>query len=248
MLIKEKNQLIMSTAIDHMFKIAFDMSPGQRSTLELCMMDLLKENKNKEFRKTLVRKLSTHMTSPDVIKQIENIWLNHDEPIFDAHDYMNMAYRLAIVCPDRWQKILSAERDMLKTEDLRNEFDFVSRACNPDKSKRDDLFRSLLKPQNRKQEPWALHTLDLLNSDVFEPDNIDYISASLKSLEDIQKTSDIFMPGNWMKTVLAHRKSVLARQAIEKFLSSNQNYPGNLKNKILEAAWILRNQVPYPEK
>lgn len=248
MLIKEKNQLIMSTAIDHMFKIAFDMSPGQRSTLELCMMDLLKENKNKEFRKTLVRKLSTHMTSPDVIKQIENIWLNHDEPIFDAHDYMNMAYRLAIVCPDRWQKILSAERDMLKTEDLRNEFDFVSRACNPDKSKRDDLFRSLLKPQNRKQEPWVLHTLDLLNSDVFEPDNIDYISASLKSLEDIQKTSDIFMPGNWMKTVLAHRKSVLARQAIEKFLSSNQNYPGNLKNKILEAAWILRNQVPYPEK
>ena len=124
------------------------------------------------------------MTSPDVIKQIEAIWLNHNETIFDAHDYMNMAYRLAIVKPEQWDKILEAERGMLQTDDLRNEFDFVSRACNPDKGKRDDLFKSLLKPQNRKQEPWALHTLELLNADVFEPDNIDYISASLKSLED----------------------------------------------------------------
>ena len=56
------------------------------------------------------------------------------------------------------------------------------------------------------------------------------------------------MPGNWMKTVLAHHKSVLAKQAIEKFLSSNTKYPDNLKNKILEAAWELRNQVPYVEK
>lgn len=248
MLMKEKNQLIMSTAIDHMFKIAFDMTPSQRNTLELCMMDLLGENKNKEFRKTLIRKLSRNMTSPDVIKQIEAIWLNHNETIFDAHDYMNMAYRLAIVKPEQWDKILEAERGMLQTDDLRNEFDFVSRACNPDKGKRDDLFKSLLKPQNRKQEPWALHTLELLNADVFEPDNIDYISASLKSLEDIQKTSDIFMPGNWMKTLLAHHKSILAKQVIEKFLSSNTKYPDNLKNKILEAAWELRNQVPYEEK
>ena len=248
MLMKEKNQLIMSTAIDHMFKIAFDMTPSQRNTLELCMMDLLGENKNKEFRKTLIRKLSQNMTSPDVIKQIETIWLNHNETIFDAHDYMNMAYRLAIVKPEQWNQILEAERSMLQTDDLRNEFDFVSRACNPDKDKRDDLFKSLLKPQNRKQEPWALHALELLSSDVFEPDNIDYISSSLKSLEDIQKTSDIFMPGNWMKTLLAHHKSVLAKQAIEKFLSSNPKYPENLKNKILEAAWELRNQVPYEEK
>ena len=149
MLMKEKNQLIMSTAIDHMFKIAFDMTPSQRSTLELCMMDLLGENKNKEFRKTLIRKLSQNMTSPDVISQIETIWLNHNETIFDAHDYMNMAYRLAIVKPEQWDKILEAERNTLQTDDLRNEFDFVSRACNPDKDKRDDLFKRSLRTANR---------------------------------------------------------------------------------------------------
>ena len=248
MLMKEKNQLVMSTAIDHMFKIAFDMTPNQRNTLELCMMDLLGENKSKDFRKTLIRKLSTNMVSPNVIRQIENIWLNHNEAIFDAHDYMHMAYRLAIVKPDKWDKILAAERGMLTTEDLRNEFDFVSRACNPDKNKRDELFKSLLKPQNRKQEPWALHALDLLSSDVFEPGNIDYIQPSLKSLEEIQKTSGIFMPGSWTKTLLAHHKSVLAKQAVERFLASNTTVPENLRNKILEAAWVLRNQAPYVDK
>ena len=248
MLMKEKNQLVMSTAIDHMFKIAFDMSPDQRKTLELCMMDLLGENKQKDFRTTLIRKLSTNMTSPEVISQIETIWQNHNETIFDEHDYMNMAYRLAIVKPDRWEEILSAERSKLQSDDLLKEFDYVSRACNPDENKRDDLFNSLLKPQNRKQEPWALHALDLLCSDVFEPDNIDYIPASLKSLEDIQKTSDIFMPGNWAKTLFAHHKTVLAKQAVEKFLASNTKYPDNLRNKILEAAWILMKQKPYVEK
>ena len=248
LMMKEKNQLVMSTAIDHMFKIAFDMTPDQRKTLELCMMDLLGENKSKDFRKTLIRKLSTNMTSPDVISQIESIWLNHNEAIFDEHDYMNMAYRMAILKPDRWEEILSTERNRLNSDDLRKEFDYVSRACNPDKSKRDNLFYSLLKPQNRKQEPWALHTLDLLCSDIFEPENIDYIPASLKSLEDIQKTSDIFMPGNWMNTLLSHHKTVIARQAVEKHLAEDKKMPENLRNKVLEAAWILMKQKPYVEK
>ena len=224
------------------------MLPEQRKTLELCMMDLLGENKSKDCRQLIFRKMAANATSPDVLAQLETVWQQHSDPLFDEHDYLEMAYRLAIVKPEQWNQILEAERSMLQTDDLRNEFDFVSRACNPDKDKRDDLFKSLLKPQNRKQEPWALHALELLSSDVFEPDNIDYISSSLKSLEDIQKTSDIFMPGNWMKTLLAHHKSALAKQAIEKVLSSNPKYPENLKNKILEAAWELRNQVPYEEK
>ena len=55
MMMTEKNPLIMSTAIDHMFKIATDMTPDQRKTLELCMMDLLGENKNKECRQLIIR-------------------------------------------------------------------------------------------------------------------------------------------------------------------------------------------------
>ena len=247
LMMKEKNPLIMSTAIDHMFKIAFDMLPEQRKTLELCMMDLLGENKNKECRQLMIRKLAANMTSPDVMRQINDIWEAHNETLFDEHDYMDMAYRLAMLQPDRWQEILDTQRSRLQTEDLKKEFDYVSRACNPDQGKRNDLFNSLLKPQNRQQEPWALQVLNLLSADLFEPENISYITPSLKSLQDIQKTSDIFFPGNWMDRLLAHHKSVLAKQAIEKYLESDKSMPDFLKNKVLEAAWTLRNQQTYVE-
>lgn len=248
MMLSEKNPLIMSAAIDHMFKIAFDMTPSQRTTLELCMMDLLGENKSKECRQTIIRKLASNMSSPDVMKQIHDIWQRHNETIFDEHDYMNMAYRLAILQPDRWQEILSTERSKLQTDDLRKEFDYVSRACNPDATKRTELFNSLLKPENRQHEPWALHVLDLLSSDVYESDNVSYITASLNSLQYLQQTSDIFFPGNWMKTLLAHHKSPAAKQAVTQFLATDKKLPEILRNKVLEAAWILVNQKPYVEK
>ena len=249
LMMKEKNPQVMSTAVDHMFKVAFDMTPSQRTTLELCMMDLLGENKTKECRQTIIRKLATNMTSPDVRRQISAILEKHNEPgIFDEHDYMNMAYRLAMLQPECWKEILDAERSRLQTDELKEEFDYVSRACNPDEKKREDLFKSLLKPQNRQQEPWALQTLDLLSADIYEPDNIDYIAMSLESLKDIQKTSSTYFPCDWMKTLLAHHKSVLAKQAIEKFLSDNPDYSDRLRDNILEAAWTLLKQEPYVEK
>ena len=159
-----------------------------------------------------------------------------------------MAYRLAMLQPSRWQEILSTERSRLQSEDLRKEFDFVSRACNPDVTKRTELFNSLLKPENRQQEPWALHALDLLNADIYEDNSLSFITASLNSLQYIQQTSDIFFPGNWIKTVLAHRKSPAAKQTVEQFLATDKKMSENLKNKVREAAWVLLKQEPYVEK
>jgi len=249
LMMKEKNPLIMSTAIDHMFKIAFDMTPSQRSTLELCMMDLLGENRSKECRQIIIRKLSSNMTSPDVRRQINTIWERHNETtLFDEHDYMNMAYRLAMLQPECWKEILDTQRSRLQTEDLKNEFDYVSRACDPDENKRAELINSLLKSQNRQQEKWALQTLDLLSADIYEPQNLNYIATSLSSLKDIQKSSSTYFTRDWIKAVLAHHKSVVAKQAVENFLAANPNYPDDLKNNILEAAWTLLKQEPYVEK
>jgi aminopeptidase N len=160
---------------------------------------------------------------------------------------MDMAYRLAIMHPQQWQEILSTQRARLTTDDLRNEFDYISRACNPNDDQRLQLFNDLLRPENRQQEPWAITMLQLLNSDVFEPQSNSYIESSLKSLEYIQQTSDIFFPSKWMKALMAGHKSREAAQIIDSFMKANPNYPANLKNKVLEASWILMKQVPYVE-
>ena len=51
-----------------------------------------------------------------------------------------------------------------------------------------------------------------------------------------------------MNTLLAHHKSVLAKQPIEEFLASDKKMPEFLRNKVLEAAWTLMKQEPYVEK
>ena len=246
-MIKEKNPLIMQTCVDHMFKIAFDMGTNERKTLEQCIMDVLPENRSSDCRQIIIRKMARHATSPDVLRQIENVWKQHNDPLFNEHDYMEMAYRLAITNPTRWKEILKTERQYLKTDDLRREFDFVSRACNPDQNAQKQLFNDLLKAENRQQEPWAINAVRLLSADIREPQNNSYITTTLNNLTQLQQTSDIFFPGQWVNAVITQHKSNAARQEIEKFLKNDTKTPQNLKNKVLEAAWPLMKQEYYVE-
>ena len=248
-MMKEKNPIIMQTAIDHMFKIATDMTSDQRKTLELCMMDLLGENKSKDCRQLIFRKMAANATSPDVLAQLETVWQQQNDPLFDEHDYMEMAYRLAITNPTRWQEILSTQKARLKSEDLQKEFDFVSRACNPDASKRSDLFKKLIKKDNRKEEAWAIHALRLLSTDVYAQDCPNYVSQSLANLKYLQQTSDIRFPGNWLEALYDSQKSSAVRQTTENWLNNPKtDCPEDLRNKVLEVSWLMRNQKPYVEK
>ena len=241
----EKNPLIISTAVDHMFKIAFDMPADKRKTLELCMMDLLGENRSNECHQYIIRKLGSNATSPELLEKIYTIWQRHNDPLLNEQDYMNMAYRLAIVRGDTYHPVLAAQRKRLKTADEKREFDYISRVCSPDPAFRVSLFNEMLKPQNREQEPWALKALSLLCSDVYEPVSNTYIESGLKSLQYIQQTSDIFFTTSWLQAMLGSHKSKEARLIVENFISSNPDYPEYLRNKIFEAAWIMMKQQSY---
>ena len=248
-MMKEKNPIIMQAAIDNMFKIAFDLSLEQRKTLELCMMDLLGENRSKDCRQLIFRKMAANAISPDVLAQLETVWLQHSDPAFNEHDYMEMAYRLAIMNPTRWQEILSTQKARLNTEDLQKEFDFVSRACNPDASKRNDLFKKLIRKDNRKEESWAIHTLQLLSTDVYEQEVPNYVAQSLANLKYLQQTSESRFPGDWLEALFTSQKSYSVKQTIVNWLNNPKtDCPEDLRNKVLETSWLMRAQKPYVEK
>ena len=248
---REKNPMIMERAINQMHKIASDLTLQQRYTLELVIMDLLGENKTKECRQLVLRKLGTSAISPEVLDKMQTILDRHNEEVLDEHDYMEIAYRLAITRPDRRQEILEKERDRLISsgnDELRQEFDFVSKATHPNADARVEVFQSLLKPENRVNEAWALNALRLLNSDVFEPQSNVYIAEGLKALPEIQKTNNLSFPSRWTRTLIAPHKSAEAKLEVQKFLNENQDFPATLKNCIYESSWVLMNQVPYVEK
>lgn len=164
-MMKEKNGLVMRTAVDHMMRIAQDRQDQEgRWTLEQCIMDLLGENRRAECRQAIIRKMATSATSPKVIEQLYNIWQRHDDRALEAHDFMELAYRLAIMRPLENQSILSQERQRLTNNELREEFDFVSRACSTDAQERRKLANTLASIQTGNQKPWAEHALQLLKN------------------------------------------------------------------------------------
>lgn len=248
-MIKERNPLIMQTTVDHMFKIAFDCNYSSRQTLEQCIMDILPENKRADCRQIIIRKMMANATSPEILAQIQRIWDTQSDPLFGDHDYMEMAYRLALTHPGQWQMILDKQRDRLKDNLLREEFNYVSRACTPDEQSQCDLFNDIVKPENRQHESWALHALQLLSADIREPQNNVYIPASLGSLEFLQATSDVSFVGNWLNVLLQNHKSLEARQSVENFLNEHPAYQEYLRNQIFAASWPLRNmKAPEPPK
>ena len=222
---REKNPLIMETAINQMHKIASDLTMQQRYTLELVIMDLLGENKTKDCRQLVLRKLGTSAISPEVLDKLQSILERHNENVLDEHDYMEIAYRLAIVRPDRRQQVLDKERARLTTDELKQEFEFVSRATDPNADKRLEVFKSLLKPENRQNETWVLNTLRLLNSDVYEPQSNAYIAEGLKALPEIQKTNSLAFPSRWANTLIAPHKSAGAKAEVQKFLKETTDFP-----------------------
>jgi aminopeptidase N len=245
---KERNPLLIQTAIDHMFRIASDSPKHERHILEQCITDLLQDNRSPDCRQTIVRKMAACATSPEVLEQLYHIWNVQEDPLFDDHDYMEMAYRLALMHPEEWLTIINQQHDRLKDQQLQEEFDYVSRACNPNRKAQTALFNDLLKPENRPHEPWALHALRLLNADVRGEQSSNYIAPSLKSLRYLQQTSDIFFVSNWLSNLLSEQKSDEALRQVETFLTNNPHYQENLRNKILVAAWSLKNTCERQQK
>ena len=238
---KEKNPLIMQTAIDHMLQIASDRPATERQTLEQCVMDLLAENKSGDCRQIIFRKMAARATAPEVLNQVYQVWNAQSDPLFNEHDYMEMAYRLAMMRPRQWQSITNRQLGLLKSETLRQEFSYVSRACTPDKKAQQQLFRTIVEKENRQHEPWALHALRLLSDDTREPHNNSYILESLNALEYIQQSSDIFFAGNWLNTLLARHKSREALHITRQFMDQHPTLQQNLFNKINVAVWPLQN-------
>ena len=238
----EKNELVASTIASCLGDLTPRLEASQRVTAEHRIFDLMQSHSLQSVRQTLLRHLSLMATTPDVIDSLYTIWQDHRSVLLNNRDYMRMAYHLAIMLPERWQEILGTERTYLKTDDEHKEFDFISRACNPDEQIQQQLFNDLLKVESRRVEPWARTMLALLNDPTREPLSNRYLVPGLDALEEIQRTGDIFFPGYWLSSLLEGHHSDEANEIVLTWLKNHPNLEPALENKLLENAyWLLKN-------
>lgn len=233
----ENNALIASTICSY---IGRPLAETNNTEIERDLLAIAKGHNIKSCRQQLLRTLISTAKDSAVYSELYSIWKEASHPLLSENDYMNLAYELAIRNPEQQREIIATQRSRIKNPDRVRQFDFVSRATTSDCAEQQELFRSLLKAENRRIEPWALKTLGYLCHPLREEQAIGYVREVLDSLQYIQRTSDIFFPQNWTRTLLRERRNPEALRNVEDFLKENDDFPQLLKSKILQAAWNLQ--------
>ncbi len=239
----EKNELIASTTCSFVGDVMACLDRKERAATEQRLFSMSQQHPLQSVRQTLLRQLSVMAVSPTVVNGMNEIWDKQSATFLNSRDYMRMAYHLAIMRPQQWQQILDVQRGRLNNEDQRREFDFISRACNPDTQVQQQLFNELLQAENRRVEPWARDMLALLNDPTREPFSNRYITPGLDALPEIQQTGDIFFPGYWLTGLLSGHYSDEAKALVRQWIDTHADLEPALMNKLKENAyWLLRSE------
>ena len=233
----EENALIASTICSY---IGRPLTEAKNGEIEKVLLTLSKEHKIISCRQQLLRTLISTAHDSIVRNELYNIWKKASHPLLNENDYMNLAYEIAIRNPELQKEIIETQQNRIKNPDRKRQFEFIARATTPDTLEQQKLFLSLLKAENRRIEPWALRTLGYLCHPLREQQATKYIREALDSLQYIQRTSDIFFPQNWTRTLLRERHCNEALKEVEGFINDNKDYSELLKSKILQASWNLQ--------
>ena len=230
-LAKEENPLVASTICGY---LGGPLREVGTADMEAQLWRHAQHHPLTSCRLQLVRQLISGARAPETVATLYDIWAQRSHPLLGERDYTNLAYELSLRMPERHEEILSAQRARISNVDRLREFDFVSQALTPDTLAMDALFASLLKPENRRVEPWAEKALAYLNHPLRESYAVKYIRPGLEAMQEVQRTGDIFFPKKWANALLKNHHSDEARREVEAFFTAHPDYPSLLKNKILQ--------------
>ena len=238
----EQNPLVASACCNYISTIVRYMKTDERKKHEKELFDLSRKHEMPAVRQLLLKRLYGSAISEEVVDSLYQMWKDEKESLLNERDYMSMSYHLALMRPQQWKEITNSQLARLTSDDRKNEYRFISRACNPDVAVQDQLFEELKQKENRRTEPWAQTLLALLNDESREPRNNQYVLPGLELLQEVQRTGDIFFPGYWVNALLGGHRSLEAKEIVERFVNDHPDYPQKLKNKLLEAAFGLMNE------
>lgn len=239
---EEKNPLVASSALGYLGEV-WRHCPDEVEALLYSLakgMDIPAQVRLSAFRSLI------HLhRDAGVDDELWQVWLRQ-KPWpglqLSAEDYNTLACELALRRPAGREQIRSVQRSRINNADRLARFDFLWPALSSDKAVRDSVFLSLLEPENRSTEPWALESLRLLNHPLRQQEALGYIVPALDEMQEIQRTGDIFFPKNWIVATLSGHDSREAAALVRGWLNAHPGYPPLLLNKILQAADPLRRK------
>ncbi|MCQ2147416.1 MAG: M1 family aminopeptidase, partial [Bacteroidales bacterium] len=244
---EEKDELTASTMIGYLGTLLQDSSEQSRISAEKVLLMLSSTHPLASSRLQILRSLISNASSREVVGVLYDMWDKESEKTLSVNDYMTMSYELAVRYPEKAESILQKQRSRIDGSDSKAvfnqdrllQFDFISRSAMPSGDELDKVFDSLLTPEGRRMEPWAASVLRYLMHPQRGDYGVKYIRPALDALKDVQRTGDIFFPGNWCNALLSNCTSQKALDEVTRFLEDNPDYPQLLKNKILLSVYTL---------
>lgn len=235
----ETDPLTSLTLVSYMYE-PLQLSFDKGKTFDVDVFEMSKTHPLQAIRTQLLRLLISEARTPEVVDSLYNIWKSNDSPLLSINDFMSLSYQLSVRMPEKAHDILREQRSRISNADRLAQFDFVSRAVNPSEAARDSLFESLKIAENRRIEPWTSSVLYYLNHPLRDKQSVKYIRPALELLPEIQRTGDIFFPGDWCSNLLSGHRSEEAYQEVDRFLADNPDMLDLLRNKILQAEYYLK--------
>ncbi len=135
--------------------------------------------------------------------------------------------------------LITAELQRIKNPDRLRRLQFILPAVSGDEQLRQEFFRSLQNPANRRPEPWVLDALYFLHHPAHPSQGKDLIKKSLEMTLEIQQTGDIFFPLNWLQATLQNYNDPEVARWVRDYLNNHPELPANLRLKVLQAADMI---------
>ncbi|WP_018477535.1 M1 family metallopeptidase [Pontibacter roseus] len=207
--------------------------------IEKNLWEAMEMQKSSNAKKLLFKAYQGIVLTQEAQDKLYQVWKSQQAPkgvTLTEDDYTSLALSLAVRDYKDSEAILQQQLGRIKNPDRQKRLQFMMPALSGDVQVRDAFFASLKDRNNREKEAWVATALSYLHHPLRAQTSEKYLRESLKLVEEIQLTGDIFFPTNWLQSTFGSYQSATAAETIRQFLAAHPNYNPKLKGKILQAA------------
>ena len=242
-LVNEKNALILNRISSQMQNLYWTyLTDIQRESHQKELEDLvynqLQQALPVNIKKTLFGLFESIAYSPSGKDRLYAIWTKETQINnlkLNEDDYTGIAMQLALFGHEHTDIILKEAAAAITNPDKKRRFEFLQPALSSDETTRANFINSLQDAKNREKESWVLSALGYINHPLRQESSLKHLKTSLKLLEEIQLTGDIFFPKNWLNATIGRYSSAEAYTIRENYLKAHPDLNKVLKNKLLQA-------------
>ncbi|HAN19327.1 MAG: hypothetical protein A2X13_01505 [Bacteroidetes bacterium GWC2_33_15] len=210
--------------------------------IEEIYWDKIKNSKPAALKLMFLKSYISISTSNQSFGNLYRIWngeIKTGELELSENDFTDLSFELALRSKEKGDSILAVQLSKIQDNERKKRMKFIIPSLSHDSYVRDSFFESLKDERNREKEPWVISALTYLHHPLRSNESVRYITPSLKLLQEIQQTGDIFFPKQWLDATLSGHSGIDAVTEVQIFLNENPGLPENLKNKIVQSSDLL---------